>query len=112
MENSFDRDDKDWVPTVPDHVPEERIADCDKKCLEKIKRIMAGKYKCKSQNLRTTSNKPEKAPDPVQSSPTCPRTLENKNNNVILQDGSGEMGGGLFGGEPSHSRSKSSKKLN
>ena len=51
------------------------------------------------------------APDPVQSSPTCPRTLENKNNNVILQDGSGEMGGGLFGGEPSHSRSKSSKKL-
>ena len=70
---------------------------------------MAGEYKCKSQNLRTTSNKPEKAPDPAA---YLSNNIANKNNNVILQDSSGEMGGGLFGGEPSHSRSKSSKKVN
>ena len=38
---------------VSDPVPEKRIADCDKKCLEKVKR-MAYEDKCKSgsQNLR------------------------------------------------------------
>ena len=38
---------------VPEPVPEKRIADCDKKCLEKVKR-MAEEDKCKSgsQSLR------------------------------------------------------------
>ena len=79
LQNSFDGVDEDWVPDpvrvdedwVPDPVPEERIADCDKKCLEKVK-LMPGKDKCRSQTLRKLCSKKLKplmnlrleAPDP------------------------------------------------
>ena len=49
LQNSFDETDEDWVPV---HVQEKRITDCDKKCLEKVLKRMAGEDKCKSQNLR------------------------------------------------------------
>ena len=45
LQNSFDGVDENWTPDL------NWDTDCDKKCLEKAKR-MADKDKCKSQNLR------------------------------------------------------------